>query len=192
MILRYLLTTSIVTLIASQSFAGPSVGKPRIDLGLKSKTTDRNGDKIKSKEETPLEHWERSQAETSTLSKLQLSREQMKALVREFRGNPSEYGSFQRLIKSAPQTKTTEDIALLKNYFQLLAHSNGEFHLSPSIIEERIRSWSPTTKEHLATILEASVQAAREEKAILREEAFESALKKYGLDTEYRKKCRRP
>lgn len=191
---NHILSVSLITLIASSSFAAPGIGRPRVGSGINPRSSEKSLEKGKEsskKEETTLERWQRFESETTTLAKLQLSRDQMKALVREFRGNPSEYASFQRLIRSTPTVKTAQDGLLLKGYFQFLASTNGEFHLLPSILEERMNTWSPITKEHLGTVLETSAEFAKQGKAVIREEAFELALKKFGIDTEYQKKCRR-
>lgn len=194
MSLRHLLTLSISTLLAVPSFAAPGIGRPRIESGIHTKNTDRSSEKGNSsgfKEETSLERLNRFEAESTTLSKLELSRNQMKALIREFKVNPTEYASFQRLIRSAYSSKESENTSLLRNYFQLLSTTSGEFHLSPSLLEERLNTWSSVTKDHLSTMLETSVQFAKQDKIIFREQAFEKALNKFGIDTEYQKKCRR-
>jgi len=200
MILRQLLTLSILSLISISSFAAPNFGgagrfrNSQIDSRITSRDSDRTSDKSKNSNhgnETDLERLQRYQAEKATLSKLQLSRDQMKSLTREFKDNPNEFASLQRLIQSAITAKTSADSALLKNYFQLLSFTGGTFHLTPTVLEQRINNWSQTTKENLAAVLETSVQMSRNDNVVVREEAFEKALKKFGLDSEYQKKCRR-
>lgn len=197
MILRQLLTLSILSLVSISTYAAPGIGRfgrSHIDSRMSSRDSDRTSDKSRASHrgnKTELERLQRYQAENATLSKLQLSRDQMKSLTREFKDNPSEYASLQRLIQSAISSKSSADSALLKNYFQLLSFTSGTFHLTPTVLEQRITNWSQATKENLAAVLETSVQMSRQENVVVREEAFEKALKKFGLDTEYEKKCRR-
>lgn len=185
-------------LLVSTSFAAPGVGRgagrPHVDSVGSSKDQNEVSSKKESRpsmEGASLEKLQRSQAEDSTLSKLEISREQMKSLVRYFKQNSKDYSSFQRLIQAAHDAKTSEDRLVLRNYFQLLAFSGGEFHLSPSVLEERLTAWPSATKQHLGIVLESAAENARSGSAVTREDAFKAALKKFGLDSDYQKKCRR-
>jgi len=186
-------------LLVSTSFAAPGVGKgagrPHVDSVVRRSKEQVEGSEKKenrpSIEEASLEKLQRSQAERSTLSKLEISREQMKSLVRYFKQNSKDYSSFQRLIEAAHVAKTSEDSLVLKNYFQLLAFSGGEFHLSPSVLEERLTAWPSATKQHLGIVLESAAEYARSGSVVTREDAFKAALKKFGLDSDYQKKCRK-
>ncbi len=191
MILRLLLIMNLLALSTAPSFAAPKPGEPD-PSGLRGREFDRRSDKKpepRRMEDATLDQWQRFQTETAILSRLELSRDQMKSLVREFRKNPAEYQSFQHLVRSASSAR--EDAALLKGYFQLLSHAAGEFHLSPARLETRMKTWSSSAKEHLGEVLQASAQLVREGKAATREQAFQLGLKKYGLDGQYQRNCRK-
>lgn len=139
-----------------------------------------------------LERLQRSQDEKQILSALGINRDEMKNLVHEFKSDLSEYQAFQNLLTTARRSSSSkEDRALLKNYFQLLSRTSGEFHLSPTRLESQIKTWSPFAKLQFARVLETATEMSGSGKSVLREDAFEQALKKYDLDKDYRKQCRK-
>lgn len=145
-----------------------------------------------SSEKTSLERLQRSQDESQILSAIGIQRDQMKSLIREFKIDNSESLSLQKLLSASHRSSSSkEDRALLKNYFQLLSHSTGEFHLTPSRLEHQLTTWSPFAKLQFAKVLETAVEFSKEGQSILREDAFEKALKKFDLDRDYRKQCRK-
>lgn len=177
-------------LCSFSSFAGPRVFSPKppsIDHNRFEKSDRLNKNSYKMS----LENLQRSQDEIKILSALQIERGEMKNLVREFKANSTEFTAFQSLLSSARKSSSNEDRALLKNYFQLLARTTGDFHLSPSRLEQQINSWSPFAKLQFSRVLETAIDISSQGGTPLREEVFESALKKFDLDREYLKKCKK-
>jgi len=182
------------SIIPHNSFAGPRA------FGPKAPSFERNTDQSKSdkfdplqknSEKMSLERLQRSQDEGQILSALKINREEMKSLVREFKGNAEEFVAFQNLLGAARSSSSKEDRALLKNYFQLLAKTSGDFHLSPTRLKEQLYGWSPFAKLQFARVLEAAIEISSDGRSVLREDAFEQALKKFDLDRDYRKQCRK-
>jgi hypothetical protein len=177
-------------MIPGISLAGPRVGAPRPPSFERSR--GEKADPFRKKQEkVSLERLQRSQDEQKILTTLGIGLNEMSSLVREFKPDASEYASLQNLLHAALNSKSNENRVLLKNYFQLLARASGGFHLTPSRLEHQLNSWSPVARLQFAKVLEASVQISGSGKTVLREEAFERALKKYDLERDYRKQCRK-
>lgn len=178
-------------IIPATSFAGPKsfgIRPPTFERTRpeKSQTFEKNPEKMS------LERLQRSQEEKLILSSLGINRDEMKNLIHEFKSDTTEYQAFQNLLATARRTSSSkEDRALLKNYFQLISKTSGEFHLSPTRLESQIKTWSPFAKLQFAKVLETATEMSGTGKSVLREDAFEQALKKYDLDRDYRKQCRK-
>lgn len=181
------------SIVPHTSFAGPRPFGPKapsLERSDRSKS-DKFDPFRKNSEKMSLERLQRSQDENQILSALKINREEMKSLIREFKGNSEEFVAFQNLLGAARSSSSKEDRALLKNYFQLLAKTSGDFHLSPTRLKEQLYGWSPFAKLQFARVLEAAVEISSDGRSVLREDAFEQALKKFDLDRDYRKQCRK-
>jgi hypothetical protein len=172
------------------SAAVPRAGGPRPPSFERTKVEKLDPFRKKS-EKASLERLQRSKDEQQILSALGINLNEMNSLVREFKATDSEYSSFQNLLRSSLHSSSKEDRMLLQNYFRLLARASGQFHLSPSRLEHQLTGWAPLAKLHFARVLETATQYCGDGKSVLREEAFERALKKYDLERDYRKQCRK-
>ena len=193
---RLFLAFCCLAFIPKAAFALPGFGgegRPSFEVRSRDlgKSRERKPDAPGMKDAS-LGKWHQSEMENNLLARLDVTRAEMTRLVREFKGNKVEYTSFQRLIRkfsASSSAKSNGDAVLLRGYFKLMTRAAGQFHLSPRQLEGKLQEWSTAAKVHLGEVLDTASQLAKESKAGTREQAFEMALKQYGLDGLYRQRC---
>lgn len=197
MIPRFLLAISISFSLTASALAVPRFNEPRARFEPRERDFDRDSERDRRRESNPstmenanLGDWRRFEKESFILRTLELSRNEMQSLTREFKHDSTQYRSLQRLI-GASLRGPGGDKALLRGYFQLMTRCAGGFHLSPVELETKLQHWNPAAKEHLGRVLQTAAQLARQGRAATREQAFQLGLKKFGLESKYRENCGR-